>query len=155
MKRLILLTFLTINYCYGQKIQHEPRKIFVSTLNVPENTSNSNDATKEYALKNKLKRLICYRDDSISSDLRYDTKGNIILKIENDNNTIRKSTYAFDSKDRLIKIIYYDSNDNVKYGYTYEFTDNAKLTYKLIDKNLINKKTILEPENIEISTDFN
>jgi len=53
----------------------------MSTLNVPKNTIKSNIATKEYAIKNKLKRLICYRDDSISSDLRYDTIGNIILKI--------------------------------------------------------------------------
>lgn len=151
---MLIILFLAFNFSFGQSIQHEPRKLFVETLNVPQNIRNSNDAFTEFALKNNLKQLLCFRDGQISSDISFDNNGNVITKIENDNKIINKSEYQYDEKRRVIKTSHYSLNGDFKYGYEYEYLEDAKLTYKNPGRILKNKDVFIKDKNQKISIDY-
>lgn len=154
MNRLLIIIFFAFNFSFGQTIQHEPRKLFVATLNVPQNTRNSNDSFTEFALKNNLKQLLCFRDGQISSDINFDKNGNVITIIENDNTIINKSEYQYDGKGRVIKTSHYSPNGNFKYGYEYEYLEDTKLTYENPGRILKNKDVFLKDKNQKISIDY-
>ncbi|AEH01616.1 hypothetical protein [Lacinutrix sp. 5H-3-7-4] len=154
MNRLLIIIFFAFNFSFGQTIQHEPRKLFVATLNVPQNTRNSNDAFTEFALKNNLKQLLCFRDGQISSDINFDKNGNVITIIENDNTIINKSEYQYDGKGRVIKTSHYSPNGNFKYGYEYEYLKDTKLTYENPGRILKNKDIFIKDKNQKISIDY-
>lgn len=154
MNRLLIIIFFAFNFSFGQSIQHEPRKLFVATLNVPQNTSNMNIAFTDFAQINNIKRLLCYRNGLTSSDINFDKNGNVISKIENDNTIINKSEYQYDEKGRVIKTSHYSPNGNFKYGYEYEYLENSKLTYENPGRILKNKDVFLKDKNQKISIDY-
>ncbi|WP_242206730.1 hypothetical protein [Aestuariivivens insulae] len=154
MNRLLIVIFFAFNFSFGQTIQHEPRKLFVATLNVPQNKRNSNDAFTEFALENNLKQLLCFRDGQISSDINFDKNGNVITIIENDNTIINKSDYEYDEKGRVIKTSHYSPNGDFKYGYEYEYLEDTKLTYENPGRILKNKDVFIKDKNQKISIDY-
>ena len=155
MKKTVLILFFAFNLCNAQTVQHESRKVFVMTLNVPNIIRNSNKAFNEIVTKNKIKRIICYRENDISSDIKFDKKGNIISKIENDNKSINESKYEYDEMNRMTKISFYSPNGNLDYGYEYKFNGPYKTEYKIGD-TIPTKRTIeLKEENIKIYSDYN
>ncbi|WP_375323424.1 hypothetical protein [Flagellimonas sp. GZD32] len=154
MNRLIIIIFFAFNFSFGQSIQHEPRKLFVATLNVPQNTRNSNDAFTKFALENSLKQLLCFRDEQISSDISFDKNGKVITKIENDNTIINKSEYQYDEKGRVIKTSHYSPNGDLKYGYEYEYLEDTKLTFENPGRILKNKDIFIKDKNQKISIDY-
>ena len=154
MNRLLIIIFFAFNFSFGQTIQHEPRKLFVATLNVPQNTRNSNDAFIDFALENNLKQLLCLRDGQISSDINFDKNGNVITIIENDNTIINKSEYQYDEKGRVIKTSHYSPNGKFKYGYEYEYLEDSKLTYENPGRILKYKDVFLKDKNQKISIDY-
>lgn len=154
MNKLLIIIFFVFNFSFGQTIQHEPRKLFVATLNVPQNLRNSNDAFTEFVLKNNIKQLLCYRDGQISSNIYFDKNGNVITKIENDNTIINKSKYQYDEKGRVIKTSHFSPNEEFKYGYEYEYLENTKLTFKNPGEILKSKDVFLKDKNQKISIDY-
>ncbi|WP_299782902.1 hypothetical protein [uncultured Formosa sp.] len=154
MNRLLIIIFFASNFSFGQSIQHEPRKLFVATLNVPQNTRNSNDAFTKFALENSLKQLLCFRDGQISSDISFDKNGKVITKIENDNTIINKSEYQYDEKGRVIKTSHYSPNGDFKYGYEYEYLEDTKLTFENPGRILKNKDIFIKDKNQKISIDY-
>ena len=154
MNKVLIILFFAFNYTFGQSYQHEPRKLFVITLNVPQNTRNTNDAYTEFALKNNLKQLLCLRDGQISSEINFDKKGYVISKIENDNTIVNKSEFQYDNNGRIIKISYYSPNGDFKYGYEYDYQKDTKLTYENPGKTLKTKVKFNENKSQKTSTDF-
>ncbi len=154
MNRLLIIIFFAFNFSFGQSIQHEPRKLFVATLNVPQNTRNMNIAFTYFAQNNNIKRLLCYRNGLISSDINFDKNGNVISKIENDNTIINKSEYQYDEKGRVIKTSHYSPNGNFKYGYEYEYLEDSKLTFENPGRILKNKDIFIKDKNQKISIDY-
>jgi len=154
MNRLLIIIFFAFNFSFGQLIQHEPRKLFVATLNVPQNTRNSNDAFTKFALENNLKQVLCFRDGQISSDINFDKNGKVITIIENDNTIINKSEYQYDEKGRLIKTSHYSPNGDFKYGYEYVYLEDTKLTYENPGRVLKNKDIFTKDKDQKISIDY-
>jgi len=144
---ITLLFFLLSNISFGQS---ESRKAFVLTLNVPNNERNSNSAFKEIASENDLKRLACYQDNEIQSDLYFDKFGNVITNIDYSNKIISKSEFEYDAENRITKICYYDSNDDFKYGYIYEYNGLSKIKYEIGNSDPLNREIELKDENIRI-----
>lgn len=142
------------NSLFSQKIQHEPRKLFVETLNVPNNTRNMNKAFREFVKKNNIKRLYCFRDGKISSDITFDKNGNVIIKIENDNKIITKSVINYDEKNRVIKKSNYNFKGEYEYGYEYEFLGDTILTFRNPDRILKSKDYFIKDKNQKISIDY-
>lgn len=153
MNRLIFIIFFAFNSSFGQTIQYEAKKLFIATLNVPQNSRNSNEAFTDFVLKNNLNRLVCYKDGKVSSDITFDNKGNVITKIENDNTIINKSEYQYDEKGRVIKTSHYSPNGDFKYGYEYEYLEDTKLTYENPGRILKNKYIFIN-KNQRISIDY-
>ena len=154
MNRLLIIIFFAFNFSFGQTIQHEPRKLFVATLNVPQNTRNMNIAFTDFVQNNNLKRLLCFRDGQISSDITFDKNGNVIIKIENDNTIINKGEYQYDEKGRVIKTSHYSPNGDFDYGFEYEYLKDTKLTYENPERILKNKDVFLKDKNQKISSSF-
>ena len=154
MHRLLIIIFFAINFSFGQSIQHEPRKLFVETLNVPQNIRNMNIAFTDFAQNNNLKQLICLRDGQISSDIEFDKNGNVIAKIENDNTIVNKSEYQYDEKGRVIKTSHYSPNGIFKYGYEYEYLEDTKLTFENPGRILKTKEAVIKDKNEKISIEY-
>lgn len=154
MNRLLIIIFFAFNISFGQTIQHEPRKLLVETLNVPQNRRNMNIAFTDFAQKHNIKRILCFRNGQISSDINFDKKGNVITKIENDNTVVNKSEYEYDEKGRVVKTSHYSPNGNFKYGYEYEYLEDTKLTYENPGRILKSKEIFIKDKNQKISLDY-
>ena len=144
----LFITLLFIYYAsFGQTVQHEPRKLFVETLNVSENIRNSNEAFKRFALMHNLKRVVCLRNGQISSDINLDKNGNVIVKIENENTAVSKSEYKYDKEGRVAQETYYSPNGNISYGYYLKYNDGIEETYRLSDSILFARTTNFKERN--------
>ncbi len=55
-----------------------------------------------------------------------------------------KAEYKYDEKGRVIKTSHYSPNGNFKYGYEYEYLEDAKLTYENPGRILKNKDFFLK-----------
>lgn len=113
-----------------------------------------NSAFKKFALANDLKRLICYRDGEISSDLKFDSKGNVVSKIEVDNEIVPKSEYEYFKNGEIKKTKHYFPNGNFDYGFEYEYLDNKKITYKNPGKILYSVEENYPLKKMKITTDY-
>jgi len=139
------------NFCFAQS---EARKNFVITLNVPDNQRNSNNAFKDLAKNNNLKKLTCYQENEITTELYFDKSGNVIKNIDTSNKVIGSSEFEYDKKDRLIKISYYEPNGKFNYGYKYVFSEPYRTEYELNDTIPKKRKIHLKEENITIYSDY-
>lgn len=113
-----------------------------------------NIAFTDFVQNNNLKRLLCFRDGQISSDINFDKNGNVIIKIENDNTIINKGEYQYDEKGRVIKTSHYSPNGDFDYGFEYEYLKDTKLTYENPERILKNKDVFLKDKNQKISIDY-
>ncbi|MDC8000544.1 hypothetical protein POV26_05820 [Aequorivita todarodis] len=146
-KVFYMLLFLFTNICIGQS---ESRKAFVLALNVPDNERNSNSAFKEIASENNLKRLSCFQDNKLQSDLYFDKLGNVILNFDTSNRIISKSEFKYDSKDRLSEISYFDLNGEFTDGFRYEYDGLYKTKFETGNAIPIDREVELKEENIRI-----
>lgn len=113
-----------------------------------------NIAFTDFAKTNNIKRLLCFRDGQISSDIDFDKNGNVIAKIENDNSIVNKSEYQYDEIGRVIKTSHYSPNGNFKYGYEYEYLEDTKLTFENPGRMLKTKETFIKDKNQKISIEY-
>ncbi len=152
MKRYFILIILLTNFCFGQT---ESRRTFVLTLNVPDNQINSNESFRKIVTENEIKRITCFRENQISTDLYFDKSGNVMLEIDNKNKMIGKSEFEYDDKNRLTKISFFTKNGEFKYGYNYKYNGSYKTEYEIGD-SIPKRRTIkLKEENITVYSDYN
>lgn len=124
------------------------------SLNVPDNIRIMNEAFKEFADNNNLKRLIFLRGESVSSDISFDSNGNVITRIENENDVVNKSLFEYDNKGRVSKISHYSPDGNFRYGYEFEYLENGKITFKNPGRVLDEKEQNFPIENKRIRIDY-
>jgi len=147
---LLILLFFTANFVFGQSIQHESRKLFVMTLDIPENIRNSNSAFTKFVQKNSLKQVLCLRNGQISSKINFDKNGNVITKIENDNRVTNRSELKYDDNNQIIEKKNFKPDGSFRNGYYYRYENGSKFVYEIKDSLLINKYTFIKRENINI-----
>ncbi|AXG72057.1 hypothetical protein KORDIASMS9_04319 [Kordia sp. SMS9] len=124
MNKLLIIIFFAFNFSFEQSIQHEPRKLFVATLNVPQNTRNSNDAFTKFAVENNLKQLLCFRDGQVSSDINFDKNGNIIINYSGD---FKVSEHKYNMANRLTASDFYSMKNGHWKNETYEYKNDTIL----------------------------
>ncbi|MFD2566221.1 hypothetical protein [Pseudotenacibaculum haliotis] len=149
---LVLLLFIS-NYSHGQFVKNESRKLLSLSLNAPSKIRNGIEAYEKIALQKKIKRIQCFKDSKLESDLYFDRKGNGIKKIDFNKGNVSKSIFEHDSIGRTVKTAHF-FNDKLKNGSIIKYDDYSTFLYRIEDGTLWNKKTILKDERIEIYTSY-
>jgi hypothetical protein len=100
---------------------------------------------QDFALKNKIKTIECFRENTFSASYTFDIKGNILENIDEESSHNRKHTYLYNDSNHLIEVLSYDYENSITSRIGYKTIGDSTISYSLPEHSYLDY--LIEPND--------